>query len=51
MSQLTLKQLIEFSNNLPGEYTIEYVDHKGISHTITDKLEVDLSNEKLILKS
>lgn len=48
---LTIENLKNFIENLPGEYVIEFHDHNGISHPILDKLEVDLSGEKLVLKS
>ena len=48
---LTVEELKNFIDNLPGDYCIEYHDKDGISHPINDTLEVDLSGEKLILKS
>lgn len=48
---LTIGDLKNFISNLPDEYSVEYVDQDGISYPIIDKLEVDLSGEKLIFKS
>ena len=48
---LTVEDLKKFIDSLPGDYDIEYVDQEGNLHPISDKIEVDLSNEKLILKS
>ena len=47
---LTIENLQDFIDKLPTDYTVEYVED-GISHPISDRLEVDLSGEKLILKS
>lgn len=47
---LTIENLLKVIENVPGDYSVEYVN-EGISHPICDRIEVDLSNERLVLKS
>lgn len=52
MTQLTIRDLKSFIENLPEDYTIEFYNSGcDVNCVVSDKLEVDLSGEKLILKS
>jgi len=45
----TLKEILD---HVPDEFEIEYYDtNSNISHSISDKVEIDVSEKKLILKS
>ena len=49
MAILTVEILKKLIENIPGNYTVEYSTEKTIS-PIGDKVEIDISGEKLILK-
>ena len=51
MTALTVDELQNFIGKLPGDYIVEFKDQDNISHMVIDKLEIDLSGKKLILKS
>lgn len=51
MTVLTIGDLKDFVDKLPDDFTVEYHDRDDISHVIVDRLVVDLSGKKLILKS
>ena len=45
----TLKEILD---HVPDEFEIEYYDtNSNISHSISDKVEIDVSEKKLVLKS
>lgn len=46
MNAATLKEILD---HIPGEYEIEFIN-KNIPYPISDKVEIDVSNQKLILK-
>lgn len=43
----TLKSLIE---HLPEDYTVEYKNKEGIVSPLSDIVEIDVSNNRFILK-
>lgn len=46
------KTLKEILNHVPDEFEVEYYDcYKNISHPISDKVEINISEKKLVLKS
>ena len=49
MSELTIEVLKKIIEHIPNEYTIE-VDNGKDTFKIDDKVEIDVSLEKLILK-
>lgn len=51
MTELTTDTLNQILKNMPEDYNIIYKDNQGITHHITDIIEVDMTNKQLILKS
>jgi len=48
MDAATLKGILE---HVPDDYEIVFVDHKHSTYMVQDKVEVDVSGKRLILKS
>ena len=49
MAILTIDVLKKIVENLPDDFTVEYSNNKIIS-PINDKVEIDISGKRLILK-
>ena len=49
MAILTIELLKKLIENIPDNFTVEYDNKKAIS-PISDKVEIDITGEKLILK-
>jgi len=50
MTELNIEILKTIVEKIPDDFTVEYA-RGGVSRPICDKVEVDLSGKKLILKS
>ena len=50
MTALTIDTLKKICEKLPGDYTVKIVTSRDNYIYLTDKIEVDISNEVLILK-
>lgn len=47
---ITVDVLSEILDKVPGDYEVEFVKD-GISYPVLDKVEVDVSGKKFVLKS
>ena len=50
MTSLNIDTLKMICENIPGAYTVRVKTSKGDIVTLSDKIEVDISNGNLILK-
>ena len=50
MAGLNVEVLCKIIENLPEDFTVEYMSNDGIVHYVSDKVEVDISQKKLVLK-
>lgn len=50
MSQLTIKTLKKICEKLPEDYLVSFENTNFDKKNLSDKIEVDISNETLILK-
>ena len=50
MTHLTIKTLLKICEKLPEDYTVVFETTKFDKKYLCDKIEVDISNETLILK-
>lgn len=51
MSKLTIEVLSKICEKLPDDYIVEFVSSDGVTYHLSDVFEVDVSEEKLVLKS
>lgn len=50
MSALTIETLKELIEHLPSEYTVEYKNNEDIITPLGDVVEIDVGNQRIILK-
>ena len=48
---ITVDVMKEVLDRIPGDFEIVFIDNDGISHFISDKFEVDVSGQRVLLKS
>lgn len=48
---ITVDVMKEVLDRIPGDFEIVFVDNDEISHFISDKFEVDVSGQRVLLKS
>ena len=50
MSELTIEVLKEIVEKLPNDFIIEFKDREGSTFTVSDDINVKISEKKLVLK-
>lgn len=48
---ITVDVMKEILDKVPGDFEIVFVGNDGITHPISDKFEVDVSGQRILLKS
>ena len=50
MSELTIEVLKEIVEKLPNDFIVEFKDRNGSTFTVSDDINVKISEKKLILR-
>ena len=50
MSELTIEVLKEIVEKLPNDFIVEFKDRNGSTVTVSDDINVKISEKKLVLK-
>ena len=51
MSELTIEVLKEIVEKLPNDFIVEFKDRNGSTFTVSDDINVKISEKKLILRT
>lgn len=51
MAELEIQTMKKVIENIPDDYKIQYIDNKDIVHILTDKIEINVSDKTVTLKS
>ena len=51
MSELTIEVLKEIVEKLPDDFIVEFKDRNGSTVTVSDDINVKISEKKLVLKT
>ena len=51
MSELTIEVLKEIVEKLPNDFIVEFKDRNGSTFTVSDDINVKISEKKLVLKT
>lgn len=51
MSELTIEVLKEIVEKLPNDFIVEFKDRNGSTVTVSDDINVKISEKKLVLKT
>ena len=51
MSELTIEVLKEIVEKLPNDFIVEFKDRNGSTFTVSDNINVKISEKKLVLRT
>ncbi|WP_295614293.1 hypothetical protein [uncultured Methanobrevibacter sp.] len=51
MSELTIEVLKEIVEKLPNDFIVEFKDRNGSTFTVSDDINVKISEKKLVLRT
>lgn len=51
MSELTIEVLKEIVEKLPNDFIVEFKDRNGSTDTVSDDINVKISEKKLVLRT
>ena len=51
MSELIIEVLKEIVEKLPDDFIVEFIDKKGSTFTLSDDINVKISEKKLVLRT